>query len=99
MHPVDPWTTYGRLTNDDPIIGRSLNPESIDAIDNFGQWGDQPLTWVCMYLDHFRDDGQTCIDVMLNAIQREQALYPYQPPSWMRVVSDPSGGYVIWYYW
>jgi hypothetical protein len=96
MRPVDAWDSYGLLPNGDPIIGRSLNPESIDAIDNFRQWGDQPLTSICMYLDQFRYDGQTCIDVILNFIQQEQAWY--QPPSWMRVVSEPSGGYVIWYY-
>ena len=106
--PVGTWTTYGGLTSGDLFIGRSLDPESIESIDNFENFGDQPLTTACWYLDPFHDEGQKCIDVALAAIRQEQQLYAGQlsAPSWMRVVFSQSGyvtylfypsGDVTWY--
>jgi hypothetical protein len=85
MHQVDPLTTWGGLTNGDPFIGRSLDPESIDAIDNFRENGDWPLTTACWDLTRRQDAERTCIDVVLAAIRREQPLYWGQRPFWMRV--------------
>jgi len=101
------WTTYGHLTNDVPFVGRSLDDEAIEYIEDIRDVGESALGIACNALwGDQGGDGEKCSEVVLAAIEREQPLYWGQRPVWMRVdfyqyeyvtVLYYPSGYVTWY--
>jgi hypothetical protein len=104
---VGGWTTYGHLTNGDPFIGRSLDPEAVEYIERIRDVGESALGIVCNALwGDQSGDGEKCSEVVLAAIEREQPLYWGQRPIWMRVEFSQYGyvtyllypsGHMTWY--
>ena len=117
--PASTWTTYG-LTRGAPFIGISLDDPRLDQAIHYVD--DNAFGMACSALEGHSPDiadtlvaalrgvGQTCAEVVMDAIWQEQQWYAGQlsPPSWMRVVFYQNeyvtvlyypSGYVTWYPW
>src|SRR5215831_18850235 len=100
-YPVGGWTAYG-WTNNIPFVSRSLDPESIDAIDlseHLNEIGQNALGLACNAA--WQDQGGgggTCIEAMLAVIQGRQSLSGGQLPFYTRVYFYPYEYVTVLYY-